>query len=355
MKKNSIIAMALAALLCTASLSACNSNKSNINDITKNNTETQNPAGNPGETGQDNGEDADVILGLSAYDWKYDEDEVMFTIGGYPITFGEYRYYAMGYKPQADGGDESYWTDETEAEFKSTLIDQFKQFAGIRLLATTAHGAELTDEDYAVIDGEIDLYKLQFGEEFNTVLDQSYVTEETFRHMLEYDLFTEKLLYANAPEEEVANYAADNYVEAQHILVDTEEKANEILLSLKNDEISFEDAAKEYSSCSSAQSGGNLGAFTKGQMVPEFENAVFAMQVGEISNPVKSEFGYHIIKKLPLELKPDSDEYRQIVYEIAGERATNELQSYVETIEVETTQAFDELTMKNIGTLKTAK
>ncbi len=82
---------------------------------------------------------------------------------------------------------------------------------------------------------------------------------------------------------------------ASHILVDSEEKAKEILAEIK-DGLDFTEAAKKYSSCPSASQGGDLGEFTRGRMVPEFEAATFAMQVGEISEPVKTQFGYHIIK-----------------------------------------------------------
>lgn len=89
---------------------------------------------------------------------------------------------------------------------------------------------------------------------------------------------------------------ADATVEASHILVDTEEKANEIAADIAAGKITFEDAARQYSSCPSSAEGGALGAFGRGQMVPEFDAAVFAMEVGEISGPVKTQFGYHLIK-----------------------------------------------------------
>ena len=85
-------------------------------------------------------------------------------------------------------------------------------------------------------------------------------------------------------------------VSASHILVEDEEKAKELLEEINSGKISFEECAKANSSCPSSQNGGNLGQFTKGQMVPEFDNAVFSMSVGEISGPVKTQFGYHIIK-----------------------------------------------------------
>ena len=61
--------------------------------------------------------------------------------------------------------------------------------------------------------------------------------------------------------------------------------------------MSFADAAKEHSSCPSGQRGGNLGDFGRGQMVPEFDKAVFELEVGEVTKtPVKTQFGYHLIK-----------------------------------------------------------
>ena len=85
-------------------------------------------------------------------------------------------------------------------------------------------------------------------------------------------------------------------VNASHILVDNEDSAKDILAKLQNNEISFEDAAKQFSKCPSAERGGNLGDFGKGQMVPEFDEACFSMEVGELKGPVKTDFGYHVIK-----------------------------------------------------------
>ena len=86
-------------------------------------------------------------------------------------------------------------------------------------------------------------------------------------------------------------------VNASHILVESEEKALEVLAKIKAGEVSFEDAAKEYSSCPSKERGGSLGDFGRGQMGPEFDTAVFEMKAGEITEtPVKTQFGYHLIK-----------------------------------------------------------
>jgi peptidyl-prolyl cis-trans isomerase C len=83
---------------------------------------------------------------------------------------------------------------------------------------------------------------------------------------------------------------------ASHILVQTEEEANSIHEKIKNDE-DFTKLAKEYSKDKgSAEKGGDLGYFARGKMVPEFERAAASLKPGEVSEPVKTRFGYHIIK-----------------------------------------------------------
>lgn len=83
-------------------------------------------------------------------------------------------------------------------------------------------------------------------------------------------------------------------VKASHILVETEEEA----ISLKEEIVSghaFEDVAAAHSLCPSSANGGDLGFFGKGQMVKEFEDAAFSLNVGELSDPVKTNFGWHLI------------------------------------------------------------
>ena len=101
-----------------------------------------------------------------------------------------------------------------------------------------------------------------------------------------------KAFYDAHPEQ----FVGEESVNASHILVDSEEKAQEIKAQIESGSISFEDAAKENSSCPSSEQGGNLGDFGRGQMVPEFDQACFSMEVGTISAPVKTQFGYHLIR-----------------------------------------------------------
>lgn len=83
-------------------------------------------------------------------------------------------------------------------------------------------------------------------------------------------------------------------VRASHILVKTEEEAKKLKEEIKNAE-DFAQKAKEVSLCPSGKNGGMLGQFGRGQMVKPFEDAAFSLKVGEISEPVKTQFGYHLI------------------------------------------------------------
>ena len=84
-------------------------------------------------------------------------------------------------------------------------------------------------------------------------------------------------------------------VNASHILVKTEQEANVAYYDVTHGK-TFEEAAMKISLCPSKKNGGNLGWFGRGQMVKEFENAAFSMKKGEISRPVKTEFGWHLLK-----------------------------------------------------------
>lgn len=86
-------------------------------------------------------------------------------------------------------------------------------------------------------------------------------------------------------------------IRAQHILVDQEFEAKDLIRKLEEG-VEFEALAKDHSNCPSGKSGGDLGEFGKGVMVPEFETAAFGLDVGQVSGPVKTQFGYHLIKRI---------------------------------------------------------
>ncbi len=87
-------------------------------------------------------------------------------------------------------------------------------------------------------------------------------------------------------------------VAAKHILVSSEQEANDLLERIKNvnDNLTFEEAAKKFSKCPSRVEGGDLGFFGRNMMVKEFETVAFNLNKGEISEPVQTQFGWHLIQ-----------------------------------------------------------
>ena len=83
--------------------------------------------------------------------------------------------------------------------------------------------------------------------------------------------------------------------QAKHILVDTEEKCNDLKQQIA-DGADFADIARDNSSCPSGKTGGDLGEFGPGQMVKEFDEVVFSGEVGVVHGPVKTQFGYHLLE-----------------------------------------------------------
>jgi peptidyl-prolyl cis-trans isomerase C len=85
-------------------------------------------------------------------------------------------------------------------------------------------------------------------------------------------------------------------IKARHILVKNEYEAEDLLKSLDAGK-TFEELAKDFSLCPSKEDGGDLGAFGRGMMVPAFEEVAFSLNVGEVSKPVRTQFGFHLIQR----------------------------------------------------------
>ena len=150
-----------------------------------------------------------------------------------------------------------------------------------------------------------------FQKQYTQTLDQfkSYnISEATFRSVYENKLLRAKLL------EEIAKEVphSEEQVWARHVLVE-DEKTSGIVRSLLLSGKDFAEVAKEYSKdTGSAQNGGDLGWKSPSTFVPEFAEAVLNQKIGEIGEPVKSEFGYHIIQVIDRQVRPlDPSEYDQ--------------------------------------------
>jgi len=82
---------------------------------------------------------------------------------------------------------------------------------------------------------------------------------------------------------------------ARHILVETEDQCNQLKAEIEGGK-DFAEVAAAHSKCPSGQQGGALGEFTRGQMVPEFDQVVFNEDVGKVHGPVQTQFGYHLVE-----------------------------------------------------------
>ena len=205
--------------------------------------------------------------------------KILANVGGFPITEDDVNEFLMNLGQRGM----SYKNPEGRKMILNQLIGQ-------KLLLLDAK-RNLLEADPA--------FKAQLAKVKDNLLS-SFAAEKAIANVTVSDKDAED--YYNANKEQ---FVTGDSVNASHILVDSEEKALEILAKIKAGDISFEDAAAQNSSCPSKENGGNLGDFGRGQMVPEFDEAVFAMEVGSISDaPVKTQFGYHLIK---LNSKKDSE------------------------------------------------
>jgi peptidyl-prolyl cis-trans isomerase C len=131
------------------------------------------------------------------------------------------------------------------------------------------------------------------------------------------------------------DFATTSQIRASHILVKTEDEANKVLERLKKGE-KFETLARELSlDKASAKHGGDVGFFGRGQMVPEFERAAASLKVGQISEPVKTQFGYHIIKVTGRKTGPvlPFDRVKEVIAQkLAGERQKEAFDKYIDEI-----------------------
>lgn len=152
------------------------------------------------------------------------------------------------------------------------------------------------------VDKQVQEAKDQLGSQFESALQQyGYKDEKDFRNTIKVGLLEQEAATKDVKvtDKELKDYYDKNVkpdIKARHILVKDLKTANEIEAKLKAGE-KFEDLAKKYSKdTGSASKGGDLGWFGSGKMLPAFENAAYALKLNEISKPVKSDYGYHIIQ-----------------------------------------------------------
>jgi peptidyl-prolyl cis-trans isomerase C len=276
------------------------------------------------------------------------------TFEGGAVTQGELDEFA-----QQSGVDSSMSKDDPQ--YQAAVQQLLPQLLGIEIAKAYAHEHDITVSDEEV-DQQIEKIKEQVGDQarssgqdlsdqeaYEQALKQNNITEEQLRENIRETLPFQKVQQrvagdAEPSDEEIQNYYEKNK-EAQfttpaqrcvrHILYnkDQKEKAEKAKQNLE-DGADFAKLAKEESQDpGSAAKGGDLGCIGKGETVPEFEDAVFGAEQGEIVGPIKTEFGYHIIEVTdikPEQTRPLKDVESQIRSQLSAEKQTEEFNRWVE-------------------------
>lgn len=191
---------------------------------------------------------------------------------------------------------------------------------------------EVTQEE---IDAELSAYEENYGgaEALQAAIEASGMTMDDLLAEMETYLKIEKLIgpeldisdeaVAAYFEENKESFAQEEQVEASHILVETQEAADEVAGKLADGE-DFAELVTEYSiDTATLETGGELGAFGKGEMAVEFEEAAFSMEEGEVSEPVETDYGFHIIKvtgktaAVEANLEDHQEEIKEILFDEA--------------------------------------
>ena len=196
--------------------------------------------------------------------------EVLAVVAGEEITQEQFDLFAQGLPREQQG----YLSNP---QFKAQVLEQL-----IALFLYAKKGEEL---------------KLEETEEFKNIMinaKRDILAQMAMREVLK-DVEVSEEELKTFYDENQAHYEKAPTVSAKHILVADEDKCKEILAEIEGGK-PFELAAQGYSTCPSGQRGGDLGEFGKGQMVPEFEQAAFEAEVGQVVGPVKTQFGFHLIK-----------------------------------------------------------
>lgn len=272
-----------------------------------------------------------ALMSLSLVACKQkDLNETVADVNGTKITLGQYEFMLKMNKASVEstiGGSEG-WTQKDDSgqtykdKYKTLVLDQM---INTELLAQNAEkeGIKVTDKEIQSSYNDLKTY-VNSDEEIKGAAEELGITDEFLKEQAKLSLLIQKSQEKFYSEEKVSDSEMKKYydehideykkdeVEASHILIKTtddqnkplpeaeqkkaKEKAEKVLKEVKAGG-DFAELAKKYSQDpGSAANGGALGAFGKGMMVKEFEDAAFGMEPGQVSNLVKTDFGYHIIK-----------------------------------------------------------
>lgn len=235
----------------------------------------------------------------------------------------------------SNGGNEEVIVETNAGEVtKEEFYNALKEAGGEQILTRLVQ-LEVLNDKYEVseedVDKELEEFKKQFGGEdiFKEELKKAGLTDEQLRKNIKESLvfFKAQTDGIKVSDKELNELYEKEFkvseVKASHILVEDEETAKDVLAKLKAGE-DFAALAKKYSTDpGSKDKGGELGFFSRGKMLPPFEEAAFSMKKGELSDPVQTQFGWHIIKVEDLKTVA----YEDVEYIVRKELLTRKAQN----------------------------
>lgn len=199
------------------------------------------------------------------------------------------------------------------------LYEEMKNAVGLQAFQEIVLNKALS-EKFPVSDEEVEeavkAQKEMMGDMFEMSLASEGLTEETFKKQMKPQLMKQKFLASIEVDEKSIDEAVERSkkeIHARHILVEDEKTAKDLIKQIA-DGADFEKLSKEHSTePQAAETGGDLGWVQQGMMVPPFENALYSMKKGDVSKePVKSNFGYHIIEVLDIRDTEEPKEEEEI-------------------------------------------
>ncbi|HQD80641.1 MAG TPA: peptidylprolyl isomerase [Bacillota bacterium] len=245
--------------------------------------------------------------------------------------------------------EEQYGEDTLAELINETLLHQAAKKAGV----------EVTPEE---VDKEVALLKEQIGPSYDMLIAQYGWTDEQIKDIIEMNLLVYKISTKDITieedalmaffEENKSDYDEPEQVLASHILVATEEEAKEVKQEL-SEGADFAELAKEKSlDVATAVNGGDVGWFPRGRMTEEFEKTAFALSPGEVSGPVKTEFGYHIIKVMDRKAAREAsfDEVRDDIERSLKMQQSKTAQQLVSELKLDSDITITDSKYKDLGT-----
>ncbi len=271
------------------------------------------------------------------------EENVVAKINERTVTYGQFsKYYILLTGSKPDAGEDS---EETQ-QLKSNVLDKIVELEIIKDYLTQNN----ISIDTVEMEKQYTAYKDSIKDDADAqkFLEENSISDEFLKQVISDQFYVEKFSNTIVEEIEDPETEAEKYydshkdqffldqVKASHILVKTKEEAEEIKQKLDTGD-NFEELAKEHSIDGSAQAGGDLGYFSKGRMVKPFEDAAFALEIGEISDIVQSQFGFHIIKVTDkINEMPSLDEiYNQVLTAMYNDYALQRLDEIKSTMTIE--------------------